>query len=385
MNFHEKLTAARFNLYLFFPFFAYIMYRLPLKVADAETIARFRIPPGKDTAFTDGRSIYFCPDFLASLTSAELQGVMAHEVAHVVFLHHLRCGHRDPEIWNIAGDIVINKVLLDNGLTLPKGGLHTKALPDLAKYAPCTVEEVYDDLMKNAKNPESPSWGYVVQPEGHNGQSLSPAEQAQAEQDLKLIIGEATLAAKLAGKLPAGFERMIDSLLEPQLDWKSVLQQLLTNNLPTDYTWLRPSRRSLSADIHLPGFLKESLGTVALIIDTSGSKSVKQLQKDLGEINDIISNCHPSKVYVIYCDSEIQRVDEYGPGEDISLSLPGGGGTDFRPPFAWLDQQGIEPACAIYFTDLYCSDYPPVPTFPVMFCTDTPDATAPFGLTLRIS
>ena len=45
--------------------------------------------------------------------------------------------------------------------------------------------------------------------------------------------------------------------------------------------------------------------------------------------------------------------------------LKGRGGTDFRPGFEWLDEQKIQPAVCLYFTDMECSSYPETePPFP---------------------
>ena len=49
--------------------------------------------------------------------------------------------------------------------------------------------------------------------------------------------------------------------------------------------------------------------------------------------------------------------------------VKGRGGTDFRPGFAWLDEQAIQPGVCLYLTDMECSSYPDAePGFPVVFC-----------------
>ena len=41
------------------------------------------------------------------------------------------------------------------------------------------------------------------------------------------------------------------------------------------------------------------------------------------------------------------------------IALKGRGGTDFRPGFAWLAEQGLQrPSCCLYFTDMECDSYP---------------------------
>jgi predicted metal-dependent peptidase len=72
---------------------------------------------------TDGVSLYFNPEFVDTLNSATLAGVLAHEVMHPALQHHVRRCGRDPRRWNEACDYAINPLLLDAGLSLPEGVL----------------------------------------------------------------------------------------------------------------------------------------------------------------------------------------------------------------------------------------------------------------------
>ena len=91
----------------------------------------------------------------------------------------------------------------------------------------------------------------------------------------------------------------------------------------------------------------------------------------------------PERIHVVYCDAAVQSTEEFGPSEPIKLSPKGGGGTDFRPPFQWIEGEGIQPKCLIYLTDLCCNSFPEPPEYPVLWVTDS-RSTAPFGETLRI-
>jgi len=76
-------------------------------------------------------------------------------------------------------------------------------------------------------------------------------------------------------------------------------------------------------------------------------------------------------------------VEEFRPSEPIQLCPNGGGGTDFVPPFKWVEENGIEPKCLIYLTDLCCDSFPPAPDSPVLWATESGRA-APFGETVTI-
>jgi len=89
------------------------------------------------TMATDGKTHFYNPDFIATLTQNELLGVQRHESEHDARRHHSRRGARDPKEWNIATDYAINIDLVDEGVTLPKG-----ALVD-PQYRGWSAEDIY--------------------------------------------------------------------------------------------------------------------------------------------------------------------------------------------------------------------------------------------------
>ncbi|NBX26472.1 MAG: hypothetical protein EBQ99_10585, partial [Planctomycetes bacterium] len=122
-----RLGAADRN-----PFFASLALMAPIVISE-----------GLDTAATDGEKLYFNPQFLANLRPAERDGLIVHEVLHAALLHVPRIGGRQPLLWNIACDIVVNgMVLADSRLALPPGGVRNEALEHLP------VEEVYDIILR---------------------------------------------------------------------------------------------------------------------------------------------------------------------------------------------------------------------------------------------
>ena len=120
----------------------------------------------------------------------------------------------------------------------------------------------------------------------------------------------------------------------------------------------------------------EAMGTIVILLDTSGSiySYLEILASFWTEVREVAHELNPERVIVLQVDTRITDVAEYA-GEDLpeELEAKGGGGTDFRPGFAWLDAEGIEPACCLYFTDMECSSYPETePPFDVLFCNYGP-------------
>lgn len=103
-----------------------------------------------ETAATDGEKIYFNPNYLNRLTTEEQIFTLSHEVCHIAFNHILRSEGKNPKIWNIATDAVINQFLKRDGLPLPNGVID---IPDAIKY---DAEELYNELLKRqSKNNEN--------------------------------------------------------------------------------------------------------------------------------------------------------------------------------------------------------------------------------------
>ncbi len=87
------------------------------------------------------REIFYNPDFFKDLTNDEQVFVLAHETCHLAFNHIARRKDKDPEIWNIATDAVINAFLKKENLPLPSGGVD---IEDADKY---DAETLYDEYI----------------------------------------------------------------------------------------------------------------------------------------------------------------------------------------------------------------------------------------------
>src|SRR5947209_4431828 len=129
----SKLERARTQLLLNQPFFGTLCLRLKLAPGPVSTMA------------TDGNRIIFNAEFVAKLTPAELEAVLAHEVLHCALGHHCRRGQRDPQVWNEAADLAINPILVGNGFTLPADALNDPTFVNLS------AEEIYARLMERGR------------------------------------------------------------------------------------------------------------------------------------------------------------------------------------------------------------------------------------------
>jgi predicted metal-dependent peptidase len=357
---------------------------------------------------TDGVSIFYNPEFVESLNAAELAGVLAHEVMHPALQHHTRRGDRNHARWNMACDYAINPMLIDAGLVLPKDVLLDR------RFSGMSAERIYN-LIEEEKNqdptngtpqsqnepagvappdekaqnsddadaegdPTAPSTpggvGQVLDaPEPGDGGGKTLGEQAR---EWQIAVEQAESVAKLAGKMPVGAIRTLESAQAARVDWRELLRRAWSETIPADYSWMRPNRRHVWAGLYLPGITSEGVGEIAIAVDCSGSVSARQLGLFEAEIRSILAEQRARLVHVLYFDAAVQKVETFQAGESISLIAVGGGGTDFQPCFDWLADQGIVPQTLVFLTDL-CGTFPnDVPAYPVIWAS-TEARSAPFG------
>ncbi len=102
-----------------------------------------------NTAATDGKTVYYSPEFFDPLKDEEKVFIIAHEVMHVAFNHILRSKDRDEEVWNIATDAVINQILKAENLPLVEGGV------DMPEALHCSADEMYEKLKQKKDDLEN--------------------------------------------------------------------------------------------------------------------------------------------------------------------------------------------------------------------------------------
>jgi predicted metal-dependent peptidase len=365
------------------------LLRLRMKSPFFVTLAMFaRFIPSQTipTAATDGRDIFFNPEFLRSLPSNQQDGVILHEVLHAALLHPLRLSGRDPELWNIAADIVVNGMIaLQNGFELPPGGLRDQKLEHFS------VEEVYqllrsqgkhrfhladlDLLAVNSEVTKVP----LVSGECQNSINTLTAHWQQALQ-------QATVIARtgLSGKLPDGIDRELSTIVNPQLDWRSYLWRYLVQ---TAIDFQGFDRRFVGRGIYLEALVGESV-RVYVAVDTSRSVEEATLQLFLNEVQGILGSYPHLECELYYVDS-----DAHGPYSltpNSTLPVPqGGGGTSFVPFFDRVNQiwDGYTQAICIYLTDGYGEfpNYQPgLPTLWVVTPGGLDLSQFPFGEAVRL-
>jgi len=364
----DMIKRSRIQTYKHSPFFAHLVLRLNIKEFSKEMEEE-----GKGTMAVDTfNNLYYSPKWVKKLTEKQLIGVICHETLHLAFVHLVRINQRDMLIWNVATDIVINNLLVNNEFELPKEGLIPEnnsielkdekgklicAVKDIdKKSAEIVYDEIYNSLKKNKK-----AGSYIDSKrfDKHiisDKKELSPEKQKELDKNLKdwkHAVVSADAYARNIGKLPLGMDRYIGEMLDEKVNWKEVLYKYISNSIPSDFSWSRQSKASQSLGIYMPRMMREEI-EVCAVIDTSGSIQQKELDEFTSEIIYLGKSFNHVKLRVITCDASVQDVYEIENGQIQKirdLSIKGGGGTSFKVALEHIKEEFPSTKIVVYFTD----------------------------------
>jgi len=376
----EKVGRAKAGLVISQPFFASLI--LTMSVTEDNTFP---------TMATNGKWVKYNSDFVNGMTLEQTKFVLCHEVMHCVFQHVFTRGERNPYLWNAAGDYIINDILTKEGRAtcgeMPAMGLLDERL--VAEGEGMT-EKVYELLLKKVEkrlgHKLGQGAGVSEVGKGLGGTPLddlvdpggSEAERNEAEADMRVRVAQAAQAAKMSGKLSANLGRFVDQALNPKVDWKEVLRRFVSQRIKENFTYARPNRRWLGEELYLPSKDGYGMGDIIIAVDCSGSIGDVELAEFAAEMKAIKEDVLPMNTHVIYFDSRVCHYDKFERDDDLTVAPHGGGGTAFSPVFVYAEEQGIEPACCVFLTDLYCNDFGPPTPYPTLWVS-TGANQAPWG------
>lgn len=160
-----NVESIKRRLLVKYPFFGSV-------VANCNFIAE----PAVGTAGTDGKNIYYNPNFIESITDNQQTFIFAHEICHIAFDHIFRSESKDKDLWNIATDSVVNAFLKQDGLPIVEDGVD---IPEAINY---DAEEMYKKLLEKKKQQQQNGQGNGQNQQGSQQQSSSSGENSQ-EQD----------------------------------------------------------------------------------------------------------------------------------------------------------------------------------------------------------
>ena len=278
---------------------------------------------------------------LCGYDEGERRFVIAHELLHAGLRHDTRGGARDPWLWNVACDYVINGWLAEMAVgDLPDSALYDSSLRGKS------AEEVYDQIAAGRRR----TWKLAtlrgpgacdILPRRLAGPD-DPAHGVDLDEFYRRCLADGIEYHRGQGRglLPAGLVEEIRALTEPPVPWDVELARWFDDHfapLERRRSYTRASRRQAATpDIPRPGWhLPEELTdsrVFGVVLDTSGSMDRRLLGKALGAIASYAVTRDVTAVRVVFCDAQAHDNGWMHPFDIAGrVRVRGRGGTVLQP------------------------------------------------------
>lgn len=354
-----------------------------------------------DTMGVSVDKILYNKSFVEKLEFAEFMFVNLHEIAHVALMHTTRCKNRDPQIWNIAADLYVNKLLSDefsiqpgqkdkeNDIKFLKGGCYCSTIDLDIDYTENIYDAIIDDLKKQGYTGLSSDIGktfkitYTGSSDNNSyfcdsddkyskfsaeikitGSSddliKGEGSDIENESEARRLLSEASVRNEMrnAGSTTGRLELMVKDILKSHVDWKKLLRKYCIRVLSSDSTFSNPDKRMFYQDAIYPGQSldeKLSIKGVKVCFDSSGSISKEDIAYFYGQVKELMKE-FKIDTEVIYWDTEAYSMGKTDNVNDIiNKGGYGRGGTDPSCLFEYFDSKkcSVKPVVTLIFTDGY--------------------------------
>ncbi|WP_428737577.1 vWA domain-containing protein [Sulfurimonas sp.] len=365
MKNEEKISQAKAKLLVEYPYFGTLASKIALEIND--DIESFK---------SDGKKIEYREEYLADLELSEIEFILANGAMHKALAHENRKGNRSGWLWQMATDIAINDMLIENGLEMPYGAEYRK------RFAGMYAEEIYAELKDDIlRDDEELEYEADDAEDVEQNQKEKTKEQLQEEILQEQLQGEEAIALLeqkfQSGEIPESIERFFDISHFGKIDWRNELRDTIDRYYRDDYTLIPPSKKLLYQGIYLPSNISNTFKLV-IAIDSSGSIDEELLNEFLNEVNFLMEHLQNYQIDLLICDDKIHSHKTFYSGEILDVQIIGNGGTDFRPVFEFVEQNIDEVKLLLYFTDLDGIFPKNTPTYEVKWIT-TREKTPSFG------
>ena len=353
---------------------------------------------------TDGISFFFPPEQILRVFRSNplfLNRAVLHSVFHCIFRRLWIRGSRDPDLWNLSCDIAVEWIIDSfekKSVKRALSGIRTNIYNDFRQYKiPITAANIYRDLLPDiADNPDRLNQLMMeFFTDDHRFWPKKPSTSpsaVKAGQSWDKISRRMEQELNLRGDDSAsGIDAMKTQIKEgkSRRSYKDFLRKftVLKEELHCDYDEFDLNYYSYGLRLYKNMPLIEPLESrevtkiseFVIVIDTSYSTNGPLVQKFLEETFQIIqerdSFFHKSQIRIIQCDNQVHSDTIIKEQRDIpkllhNFELIGGGGTDFRPAFSYINKllengefQNLKGV--LYFTDgkgIYPAKRPPYET-----------------------
>ena len=348
------------------PFYAHVLSGLPRRITDTVRTAAVGFHHPADGVC----KLMVNPRFILGLPEPQRIAVIKHEVLHLVLRHPFRDDDRDPKILGIAADLVVNQLVPP--WPLPKNAVTLEHFDPIGLRSDETLDYYYRALAQAAE--ERPAFGEWLAGGGDDSSDDAPTqknrgigpgehdrwpqEEGTGRDALEKLVDDAIERAwertseEARSRLPGEVVGRAEALLRTRregLDWTHVLRRFAQSvrRAPLKNTCRRPSRRYGT----FPGLRLRRTSRLAVVVDTSGSLEVPEIERFFAEVHAIWRA--GAEVIVIESDAEVQAATVYS--GHPPKTAKGRGGTSFDPALAWIRREELRRPFdgIVYLTDGY--------------------------------
>ena len=393
MTYMEKIEKAKARLMLDHPYFGTVASSLKLE-KNNELL----------TFSSDGEMMRYNSEYIDKLNVSEVEFMMANGAMHAVLKHQHRASGRTNWLWQTATDYVVNGMLVKNGMQPPVyanyeskfDGMYAEEVFDLlraemnsdeeqasAEEQTEQIDEVDDVHAENLTVQKDLTSSEDAEEKEHDSSSDEKEERASTpdieslSEEMKEHFEQIFQKLNRQGNLPQDLKFVVPEYFSHKVDWRELLYGYIASYAKSTYSFVPPNMKYLYRGIYLPS-LSSDLLRIIVAIDTSGSVDETLLADFLGEINSIMQSYPNYEIDVITADAKVQSHKVFLPGESLDYEVSGGGGTDFRPVFEYIDQQINYPTLLLYFTDGQGTFPENEPSYDVMWVMPE-ELEVPFG------
>ncbi|MDD5052696.1 MAG: VWA-like domain-containing protein [Sulfuricurvum sp.] len=383
MNREQLLLKAKSLLTVKYPYFGMLASRLKHESSDA--LSGYA---------SNGVRFIYNPEFIERRSVDEVMFILTNSVLHHVLSHQQRRLNRKGKLWQLATDFAINNLLAKNGFPIPVGANYNK------EYEGMYAEEIYDALKELYVGDQGDAYGSADNstPQGSNGsentdevddsQAFSALENiedeldAQTESQWQYAAAIAQEVAQKKGAMPLGLERLGKKIKPSDVDWRFELYNAVNRHMRNNYSFMPPNKKHIYRGFALPSLTSDTL-SLCVAIDTSGSIDDVLLGAFMEEFKSIMQNFPSIKIELIIADAKVHAHHSFQGGEKMDFRLKGGGGTDYRPTFDYVEANLPMTTMLLYFTDGEGS-FPRIPPRYEVLWALSRKAKVPFGRPLII-
>ncbi|MDT8338938.1 MAG: VWA-like domain-containing protein [Sulfurimonas sp.] len=334
-----KISQAKSKLLLNHPFFGAVAAKLELVQND--DIQSFK---------SNGIKLEYNSDFLQKLEPAQMEFVFANGAMHASLEHEARKNGRSGWLWQLSTDYAINDMLVQNGLERPDEAHYSKRFSGM--YAEEIYAELKEDILRDELEYEADDINDMQDSNKEQNEQNSPQNEDILNEQLFEEFAKAKLEDEMkSGEAPLSIGRFFKISAEGKIDWRNELRAALDRHHKDDYTLLPPSKKFLYAGIYLPSCISKRFQLV-VAVDSSGSVDEKLLSEFLSELNFLMLTIPNFQIDMFVCDDKIRTHKTFWGGDILEVELKGGGGTDFRPVFEFVDRELLYVKLLLYFSDL---------------------------------